>query len=195
MGCKMSLLKTILRQVAKRKYEKTEDGGVYVPSLQGLVKGEFVFERNGEEAVVARNTITDEGILHILGTSVGGDAQIVNYYIAPFAGNVTPQATWTAANFASTATEFTNYDEGARVAWTPAAAAAAAIDNYASKATFTVGAGAQTTIWGAGILSASTKSSTSGVLIGAVKLGTAKSGLEDGETVSIGYRLTLANAP
>lgn len=138
-----------------------------------------------------KNRVVDQGLNYIMNAALRGEGVLTTFYIAPFAANVTPAANLTAATFAATTTEFTNYDEANRVAWvTDAAASALVLVNDAAPSLFTIGAGAQTTIYGAGLLSAQGKSATTGVLVAAARLGTALTGLADDFEVRLKYRIT-----
>lgn len=142
------------------------------------------------------NRVVDQGLNYILNAAfVAGTSLPGGWYIAPFAANVTPAANTTAANFASTLTEFTNYTEANRPVWTPdGASTAMELINAAAPALFTVGAGPQTTLYGAGLISASAKSSTSGLLAAAGKLNNGLTGLAEGYEVRLKYRLRAASA-
>lgn len=138
-----------------------------------------------------KNRVVDQGLNYIMNAALRGEGTISTFYIAPFAAAVTPAANLTAATFTSTLTEFTNYDEPNRVAWvTDAAATALVLVNNAAPALFTIGGGAQTTINGAGLLSAQSKSATTGTLVAAARLGTALSNLADDFEVRLKYRIT-----
>jgi len=110
--------------------------------------------------------------------------------MVPFSGNVTPVATWTAANFTANATEWTAYDEATRVAYVEAAASSQSITNSASKADFTSSSDTQS-VWGAGLISVSTKSAVTGSLLGAAKFGAVRS-LDTADVLSIGYTISLS---
>lgn len=139
----------------------------------------------------AKNRVVDQGINYILNAALRGEGTISTYYIAPFAANVTPAANLTAATFASTTTEFTNYTESTRQEWvTDGAATALSLVNNAAPAVFTVDDGVQTTIYGGGLLSNSGKSSTAGALVAAGRLANGLTGLQEGFEVRLRYRIT-----
>lgn len=138
-----------------------------------------------------KNRVVDQGLNYIMNAALRGEGVLNTFYIAPFAAAVTPAANLTAATFNSTLTEFTNYDEANRVAWvTDAAATTLVLINNTTPALFTIGAGGQTTINGAGLLSANGKSATTGTLVAAARLGTALTGLADDFEVRLKYRIT-----
>lgn len=166
------------------------------------VKEQFGFEVRDDTGklvtpgyVWTHNRVVDQGLNYLLNAAFFSGATIqANWYIAPFAANVTPAANVTAQNFASTLTEFTNYTEANRPIWTPdAAATAMELINNAAPSLFTIGAGPQTSIYGGGLLSASAKSSTSGVCAAAGKLANPLTGLAEGFEVRLKYRLRASS--
>lgn len=175
-------------------------------SLAGLIEkannfqvveqfGFEVTDNNGQLVtpgfVWTHNRVVDQGLNYLLNAAFFSGSTIQsNWYIAPFAANVTPAANTTAQNFASTLTEFTNYTEANRPIWTPdAASTAMELINNAAPALFTIGSGPQNAIYGGGFISASAKGSTSGVLGAAGKLANPLTGLAEGFEVRLKYRL------
>lgn len=144
--------------------------------------------------VTTKNLVTTEGLNHFLDVVLHGTSAISTWYVAPFAGNVTPSLTWTAANFNSNATELsTEYSEATRVEYVEAAASGGSTNNTASPATITA-AQDSVNIWGAGLLSVSTKQSTAGVLLAAAKYGTVRTLATTSDTLGIKYTLALSNS-
>lgn len=113
------------------------------------------------------NLIPTEGRNNILDVWLHGTSQTATWYVAPFEANYTVVAGLTAASFTADSTESTAYDESTRVAYVEAAASSGSTTNSASKADFTFNA--TKTIYGCGLLSVSTKSSTSGVIASAAQ--------------------------
>jgi hypothetical protein len=176
------------------EYQKTE-AGVLVPSSKVIVKGVYrgKIVRDGKviDEWVSENLVPTEGLNHILGVELASVTQVTNWYLAPYEANATPSASWTAANFASNSTETTAYTSGTRVAWTPGAASGGVISNSASPATFTFNA--TKTIYGAGLLSSSTKSGTSGVLFSASLFSSAKNVVNLDQLI-LTYSFTLTSS-
>lgn len=141
---------------------------------------------------VAHNLVSSQGLNHILDVVLGSTSPESTWYLAPFAGNATPASGWTAANFDSNATEFTNYTEAVRQTYSPAAASGGVITNAASQAEITIGSGAQDTIYGVGLISASGKEATTGVLLAAARLSSARTGLLEDDVIALRYQLTIA---
>ena len=156
----------------------------------------FGFQVNDGPEIWTPNRVVNQGLNYALNAALLGQGTNSNWYIAPFAANVNPAANVTAANFASTLTEFTNYTQGTRPAWNAdGAATAMELINDASPALITVGSGAQTSIYGAGLISTSGKGATSGILFSAGLLqAAALLNLAAGFEVRLKYRLTASSA-
>lgn len=177
--------------IHKENYEVT-DGGILFPTAGALAFGEYVHTSNGEDERVDHNIITTEGLNHLLMVGLSSTAKLNNFYLGLFSGAYTPVAALTAATFSATATEITaaspGYSQTTRPAWTPAAAAAGAIDNTASRAAYTIVG--TVTIRGAGLLSSNVKGGATGVLISAARF-SADRIQYDGDTFELGYRVRL----
>jgi hypothetical protein len=169
-------------------YEQTADG-LFFPGEGLLAVGEWEVYVNGLLDETAPNLVVTQGRNYLLGVGFKGDAALSTWYVALFSGDVTPQATWTAANFHSQATEFVNYSEASRPVWTEGDVASGVVDNYASRASFTINEDSQT-VRGAALLSTSTKQGTTGTLYAAVRFVNAKT-LDSDETLDVGYRVSL----
>lgn len=157
-------------------YEKTA-GGILMPDQQLRVGGSFIIEHIRDGEVIDReeihNLVVDQGLNAMLDIMFHGTTQVNPWYLGLFEGNYTPVAGVTAATIASAATECTAYDETTRQEYTEAAAASKITTNSANKATFTFNA--TKTVYGAFLISDSTKGGTSGTLFSAARFGTAKS--------------------
>lgn len=190
------------QQIRDHRFETDDVGAIRFQDAGLMAYGVFEVEnltRGGKS--IAPNLVVTEGLNHILAVTLGATAKTATWYLAPFAGNVTPAATWTAAgsgtDFATNASEFINYDETARPEFIDGAVSAGSIDNLASKAEITIGAdtATQDTIWGVGLLSSAVKnSSSSGVLLSAAKLASSRANLLDGDVIALGYTFTVSDA-
>lgn len=183
------------RQIRDFKYETDGEGNVLLPQSGLLAYGVFDVEnltRGGKS--IAPNLVVTEGLNHILAVVLGATSKVSTWYLAPFAGNVTPSASWDASNFDANATEFTNYDEAARQEFVDGSVSGGSINNLSSKAEITIAGGAQDTIWGVGLLSSATKEGTAGVLLSAAKLASSRDSLQDGDTIALGYTFTVTDA-
>ena len=99
--------------------------------------------------------------------------------------------------FSSVATEITSTTDGfvetTRQAWTPAAPSSGSITNTASKAELTVAmSSGNLTVYGLGLLSNSTRGSTSGVLVSASRFATARV-LSNTDVWSVGYEIDASS--
>ena len=175
--------------IDNHQYE-VSDEGVMFPRARVTIVGEY--EDNYGRTP---NLVPTEGLNHLLMVALKDTAKLNTFYLALYSGNYTPTATLTAANFTSTATEITSgsegYSESVRQTWSPAAASSGVMDNYASKATFTIVTATSVTIRGAALLSSNVKGGTTGVLISAAKFGADR--IEyNGNEYNLGYRVTAA---
>lgn len=197
------LLGKFAREVAeairKFKYETTENG-VFLPAskvhIGGVFRHSLVAPDGGlYDVQVDPNRVVAEGINYMLGAAFGGATPVTAYSLAPYAGNVTPADGWTGANFAANATEFTAYTAANRLPWTTAGASAKAIGNSAAlaAATMTFSAGGPYTVYGAGLLQASAKSATTGVLVAATRFATTRSNMAAGDKLALEYVLSAAD--
>lgn len=183
----------LARAIRNHQWEATEDGRVVVPSMSSLcIGGAFEARLNGEGIDIGPNLIPTEGLNHVLNVILGATAKISNWYVAPFKGNATPAAGWTAANFTSNSTEAVaaDYTEGSRRPLTMGSAAGGVISNSASKATFTFAG--SLTVYGFGILSVQAAEATTGTLFAAARLGTARAVVAT-DVLDVQYTLTLTS--
>ena len=137
------------------------------------------------------NLVVNEGLNSLLGVYFNAATQITTWYCGVFEGNYTPVATVTAATIASASTETTAYASATRPEWVEAAPSSQSITNSASRASFVFNA--TKTIYGAFLVSTSTKSGTSGVLFSAARFGSAKS-VESSDELLLTYTFTAASA-
>lgn len=188
----MNLKKELARNIRNHAYEETESGMLF-PKAKLAFENYFTLGVNDADFENFPNLMVDEFRTAALDILFNEATQPTAFYLAPYAGNVTPTSGWTAANFAANATEFTNYTESTRQAWDTAAAA-----NFETTSStfsiFTVDNGAQDTIWGVGVLTVSSKSGTTGLLVAANKGANARSGLVETDKVNIGYTVSLVDA-
>jgi hypothetical protein len=184
-----------LRYLRNFKYERTEDG-LYFPAAKAIARGEYVHDVNGLDVQVDHNLLVDQGLIKMLAVMFGPDAKISSWYIALFSGSVSPANNWTAANFASTASEITSttegYTETTRQVFTPGTAAADSIDNTASRAAFTIATASQLNVTGAALLSSNVRGDTAGVLASATKFASTRV-LNNTDVFNCGYRVTLSS--
>jgi hypothetical protein len=187
---------SVMKRLAAGQYELTEDG-IYLPKERAFVSGVYIHDVNGSDERVDSNLLTDEGLNHILNVAFNGATATSTWYLALYSGNVSPASSWTAANFASNATEITSttegYSESVRQTYVEAASTAKSITNTANKAAFTIATATSVTVWGAGLLSSSTRGGTSGVLVSAAKFSTSRV-LYDTDVFNLGYTVSMTSA-
>ncbi|MGH8073638.1 MAG: hypothetical protein ACREO4_06145 [Lysobacter sp.] len=184
------------RAIRNHQYELGDDGRVHLQRSRMTIGGIFgnAFAPAGIHQfgpmVHDHNRVVTEGLIQILNSALGGQAQLTQFYLAPFAGNVTPAADWTGATFAASATEFSAYSAGTRLPWTTAAAAGtASLGNTAglTDSTLTFSAGGPHTVYGLGLLSASAKGATTGKLIAATRFAAARTNMVEGDRLALEY--------
>jgi len=176
-------------------YEKTDDGGIFMPKSNVFIGGVFSNEliRDGVSLGVEQdhNIVVDEGLNNLLSVHFNAGTQITTWYVGIFEGNYTPVSTDTAANITANSTESTAYTEANRVTWTEAAPSGQQVTNSASKATFTINA--TKTIYGAFLVSTNTKSGTAGTLFSASKFAASRAVVNLDELL-ITYTISAADA-
>ena len=187
------LASALLAAVSANDYTNNEDGSI--TTGQGITaKGEYFDRVNGGEWTRTENLIPTEGLAHILNVALGTMPKPASYHLALFSAAAQPAANWTAASFASTASEIVSMTEGysaaTRPTWTPANTATNSIDNMAAVAKVTMKTASSLTVQGAAMLTNSGKGSTAGALISASKYASPRV-FQDGDTYEIGYRISL----
>jgi hypothetical protein len=168
--------------------------GVLMPvaalAVGGVFSGQIVRDGKVIDEFDCPNLVVDQGLNSLLDVYFHGDTQVTTWYLGLFEGNYTPVAGVTAATITAASTECTAYDEATRQAFVEAAAASKSITNSASKATFTFNA--TKTIYGAFLVSNSTKSGTTGTLFSAARFGSSKSVVDDDQLL-LTYTFTASS--
>ena len=181
------------RALRNFKFERVGNGLILFPAQKLYVGGVFEHDVNGLDLRFDPNLVVFQGLDDILKVSFNQGTQKTTWYIAPFAGDVTPVNTWTAANYAANSTELTTqYDEATRQEFVETdPTGAQSLNNLASKATFTINT--NVTLYGAGLLSSSVKGGTAGVLFAATRFASSRA-LVDDDLLNIGYTISAASA-
>lgn len=184
-----------VRALNNNHYEITDTGAVLMLKQGTLIQG--VHEHlapDGLGLMRDHNLIVTEGLNHLWTSAILGGSQITSWYVAIHSGTTAPSASWTAANYASNATEInSSISESARQAYTGATAASGSTNNTSSKAVFTANT-TNVTVWGAAVLSTSTKGGTSGTLLSASKFSASRTLPASSDTISIGITLTATSS-
>jgi len=190
-----TLARELPRTLRNGHFEPNEQG-IYLPRQKAVIGGTFIHDVYrpgvgflGEQC--DHNLVVNEGLNALLDIMFHADTQITTWYVGIFEGNYTPVATDTAANIASNSTESTAYDEASRQEYNEAAASGQSITNSANKATFTINA--TKTIYGAFLISNSTKGGTSGTLFSASRFSASRSVIAL-DSLLITYTITAADA-
>ena len=183
------------RHLRNRKWEQTP-GGILIDrgGMNALMNGAFIDTLNGEDPQLSPNLVVDQGLIHVLNTVFAGTAQVTQWYIGLFSGNVTPQPNWTAANVVANATELTGYAPSTRPGFTVAPVSAPSLGNAGSEANFAFDASGPYTARGAFLISVSNKGSTTGVLMAATRFAADRAGLNSPDQLGVRYLLTAADA-
>lgn len=176
------------------KFEMSK-GGILMPSHKLLVGGKYSGQiiRKGDviDEFEADNLVVDEGLNAMLDILFHATAQITTWYLGVFEGNYTPVNTLTAATVAAAATECSAYASSTRPAFDEAAASSQSTTNSANRASFVFNA--TKTIYGAFLVSNSTKGGTSGTLFSAARFGSSKS-VVSGDELLLTYTFTAQSA-
>lgn len=192
----------VFRRMTRHQYDVTDDGSIYLGRMNVIVGGAMGTSHRpagGEFGPwqIDHNKLPTEGLVQLVGAGVGALPQITQFYIAPYAGNVSPAATWTGANFASNATEFTAYTAATRLPWTiTAPTTAPTVDNGAAiaAATLTFAAGGPYNLYGAAVLQAAAKAATTGKILMALRFANPRLNMGAGDDLAFHYGLTLSDA-
>lgn len=171
------------------------NGGILMPvdalCVGGVFSGQIIRQGEVIDEFECPNLVVDEGLNHMLDVTFAGATQVNPWYLGLFEGNYTPVASLTAATIVAAATESISYDEATRPAFVEAAASGKVTTNSASKATFTFNA--TKSIYGAFLVSNSTKSGTTGTLFSAAKFAAAKAVVATDQLL-LTYTFTAASA-
>ena len=192
----MTATKQQLAQAMQAGAYQETDEGIYFPQHGITAKGEYYDRINEGEWSRTENLIPTEGLAYILNVALGTTPKPASYHLALFSAAAQPQANWTAASFASTASEIVSMTEGyssaTRPTWTPTNTATNSIDNMATGnvAKVAIKTASSLTVQGAAMLTSSSKGGTTGALISASKYASPRV-FQDGDTYEIGYRISL----
>lgn len=192
----------VFRRMARHQYDVTDDGSIYLGRMNAVVGGAMGTAHRpagGEFGPwqIDHNKLPTEGLVYLVGVAAGVLPQITQFYIAPYAGNVSPAASWTGANFAANATEFTAYTASSRLPWNVTAPTTTpTVDNGAAiaAATLTFAAGGPYNLYGAAVLQAAAKSATTGNILMALRFSNPRLNMGAGDDLAFHYGLTLSDA-
>lgn len=162
------------------------------------MKGKFLVEIRRKDGTIEydefHNVVTNEGRVYLMKCGISNEAsQITAWYLGLIGANVTPSVNDTASTALGTGgtySEITNYSQTSRPSFTCAYTSNPThqVNNYNSVAEFSFTGTA--TIYGAFVVSSSTKQSSSGVLLAAGRLSSPKS-MSSGDVIAIKYAITV----
>ena len=169
----------LVRKIVKGLLKKSGLGTLGFHNIYDFTCGNYVMENGSRIFVpiwreVVHNLVVNESLDDVLDVYFKSGTQSANWYIAIFGSDSTPAGTWTYA--VPVCTEFTNYDETTREAWTTGSISGQSLDNSASPAEFTCTSGTNT-IYGAMLNNTSTKGDVaagSGILYSAARFGASR---------------------
>ena len=189
----MDIKQELAKAIHGDNFDVTEDG-VYFPRQGIMAQGMYRERVNGGEWQYSKNLVVDQGLAHILNVAMGVTPKPTGYYLALFSGATAPAPNWTAANFASVASEIVSTTEGhsgaTRPVWTPSPAVTNTIDNFGAAASVTIATTGTLNVTGTALLTNSTRGGTAGALISATKYPAART-FQNGDVFEIGYRFAL----
>lgn len=193
---KQRLKAALAKDFENEVYDETENG-IYFPRHGVMASGEYFDRINGGEWQFTPNLITKEGRIDAINTYIGGKAKPSGFYLALFSGATAPADNWTAANFATVASEIVSLSEGYTSPTRPQFVAVNAttesyIDNMANAARLTIATASQLNVTGTALLTNSARGGTTGVLVSATKYPVART-FQDGDTYDVGYRFALTS--
>lgn len=177
---------------------KTE-GGVLVPAskitVQGVYQGQIIRAGRVIDEFEEPNLVVNEGLNNLLSVYFNGGGQTTTWYMSIFENNWTPLSTTTAATIAGVgvANEISGasgYTSATRPEYVEAAPSSQSISNSASRASFVFNTAK--TVYGAFLISNSTKGGTTGVLFSAARFSAAKA-VESGDELLLTYTFTASS--
>lgn len=187
------LARELFRAARNFRYEIDGNQHVFFPIQKVHAYGGFTAWVNDGPKSFTPNVVTNEGILAALGILFHAGTPISSWYIAPFSSSSTPVGTITGATFTSTLTEFIAYSQSTRVVWATDAASGTSITNTTTPAQFSINANSSN-VYGAGLLSTSAKSDTTGKLYAAAQFSAPKLNMASGDNLYVTYSAGLTSA-
>ena len=184
--------------LAANNYEVTgDDRGIFFPNAKVFIAGEYVHDVNGQNEIVDRNLLTNEGLMYLLSAGLNNGTKLPSWYVSLYSANYTPTASLTAASYPATASEVSSgsegYVEATRQLWTPSAPATNMIDNMANKTAFTIATASSLTVNGAVLTSEPTKGAVTGTVLSATKFNAARI-LYNTDVFNVAYRVQLTSS-
>lgn len=157
--------------------------------------------RDGERRLVVsselhKNIVTNQGLDHILSSTLAAGTQITAWKVAISKSNTTPLSSHTYASPGYTEITGSDVDETTRQAWTPGSVASQSVDNTASPAVYTAKAtwtGYGASIVGGGSGAATLANTAGGGSLYASSLYASSKSMTDDDTLTTEYTLGQAD--
>lgn len=140
---------------------------------------------------VVENLVVDEGLNHILDSTLAGGGQITTWYVGLTNTSPSPASGDTMVAHGGWV-ENQNYDEGTRQTWTPGAVSSKSVDNSGSKAVFTMDQDSDT-VGGIFLVSDSTKGGAGGTLYSAGAFSGGDKSVDDNDILQVTVTFTEAD--
>lgn len=137
------------------------------------------------------NIVVNVGLDHVLDIVLSGGTQDTTWFIGLLASSPSPLATWTATEIA--ANDFVNYTEGTLQAFVDGGVSGQSVDNSASTADFSINTNSSV-IGGAFLITDNTKATPAGTLYSAGAFSSGNKNADNGDTLSVEYTFTAADA-
>jgi len=137
------------------------------------------------------NLVVNEGLDHILDSTLAGGSQVTTWYVGLLAASPTPLATWTKTEVG--ANDFVDYDEATLVTWTPDAVSGQSVDNSTTPADFSINQDSSS-VGGAYLASTNTKAVEGGaaVIFSAGAFTGGNKAVDNGDTLQV--TMTFSNS-
>jgi hypothetical protein len=160
------------------------------------IKGRFQIECFDKEGKLKwtedfTNMVVDEGLNDILDVYLSAASQSTNWYVGLKGSNQTIAAGWNAAGIGTQFTEFVDYNEATRPAWSEGGVASKQITNSGSPAEFNINSSG--TVYGAFIINNSTKGGSTGKMWCISDFDASRS-VASSDLLKVTYTITAADA-
>ena len=177
------------------------DKGIILGNDAIVARGVYHPFIDGERMDPEHNLLPLEGLAYFLSVGIKSGTAEANWYLALSSGNTNPASTWTAANYASNASEITSttegYSEATRPAWVPgtisSSGSSSTVGNLSSLASYSIVCTTNISIAGAAVLSSDVRGGTAGTLLSATRFGSPHT-VNNGSTFELGYEIELTDS-
>lgn len=190
----------VAKAIRNHRYDLA-DNGLFLPGSKVFLGGAMQVRNYEDDSVqsmrVDSNTLLLEGIIHALNNifvPTGGYSQVLQWYFAPYKNDYTPTNDLTAATFAATAGEFTQYNGANRLPLVVATATTTPVTGSTADSVLIFNSGGPFSVYGSGIMSAQAKNAITGKGFACVRMDAPMLGMPGGSKLGFSYQLTGADA-